>query len=580
MNIELLSTFQQNYPEEFDGTLDCASMAVCCAFNKIGSMLAVGCSDGRLVIWDFLTRGIAKIICADWSPIYSISWSKKSDLIATSSTDNTVCIWYTATGRCHTRISCIQSPILRVQFHPRNSSYLLICPMKHPPVLIDNNGKHTIVTIDDEPNDIISTFDRKGEHIILGNNRGLIVVKTFPDLKTISSFRITTGTNANTVLRHIEIPRRGQYCLINTSDRIIRIYNYTDMLSCGIVRDLEPKQKLQDLVNKSLWRKCCWSGDGEYICGASSRQHSLYIWETISGNLVKILHGTKGETLADVCWHPVRPIIASISSGVVSIWSHSQVENWSAFAPDFRELEENVEYHERESEFDIKDEDRSLDSFDYINSPNKRQRLDMNGNIKKINNDDIEIDVVTEQRIEALVSSDDDDINDQLVYLPSAPDIEDPEIESSSSTTTTTTTKNQILTHNFIETDQKYEIQLQTPPVYDTHPYYGGTKQTRSIGNIILNNQDIKKDGRHRRKGHHNESDQQNILLPKSIDAAVATLTNNSKRFISTNGNSTIVTQTTENKGQRGRSARLEGKKTTTGQHRSSTDNDIDFVPH
>src|SRR5262245_24760748 len=36
MNIELLSTFQQNYPEEFDGTLDCASMAVCCAFNKIG----------------------------------------------------------------------------------------------------------------------------------------------------------------------------------------------------------------------------------------------------------------------------------------------------------------------------------------------------------------------------------------------------------------------------------------------------------------------------------------------------------------------------------------------------------------
>ncbi|CAF4643625.1 unnamed protein product [Rotaria sp. Silwood2] len=246
------------------------------------------------------------------------------------------------------------------------------------------------------------------------------------------------------------------------------------MLSCGVVRDLEPKQKLQDLVNKSLWRKCCWSGDVEYICGASSRQHSLYIWETISGNLVKILHGTKGETLADVCWHPVRPIIASISSGVVSIWSHSQVENWSAFAPDFRELEENVEYHERESEFDIKDEDRSLNSSDYTNSPNKRQRLDMNGNIKKINNDDIEIDVVTEQRIEALVSSDDDDINDRLVYLPSAPDIEDPEIESTSSSTT----KSQILTQNFIETDQKYEIQLRTPPVYDTHPYYGGTKQT------------------------------------------------------------------------------------------------------
>eukprot|EP00914_Ancora_sagittata_P015293 GHVO01030116.1.p1 GENE.GHVO01030116.1~~GHVO01030116.1.p1 ORF type:complete len:305 (+),score=43.51 GHVO01030116.1:604-1518(+) len=198
--------------------------------------------------------------------------------------------------------------------------------------------------------------------------------------------------------------------LVNSADRIIRVYEGGEVLACGKDGEPEPIQKLQDLVNKSLWKKCCFSGDGEYIVAGSARQHSLHIWEKSNGSLVKILHGTKGEMLLDVVWHPVRPIISSISSGVVSIWSQNQVENWSAFAPDFKELDENVEYEERESEFDIEDEDKEIEES------------------KGGDDEDIDVDVTKVDAIQAFVSSDEDEEDaDSLIFLPVSPEVDEGE---------------------------------------------------------------------------------------------------------------------------------------------------------
>ena len=54
-------------------------------------------------------------------------------------------------------------------------------------------------------------------------------------------------------------------------------------------------------------------------------------------------------------WHPHRPFVAAcgLETGRIHFWSIPTPQRWSALAPDFAEVEENVEYVEREDEFDI-----------------------------------------------------------------------------------------------------------------------------------------------------------------------------------------------------------------------------------
>lgn len=414
MNLELLQSFGPSYPEEYDGTLDCVSVAITCSFNRRGTLLAVGCNDGRIVIWDFLTRGISKIISAHAHPVCSVSWSRNGFKLLSASSDWCVSVWDVLSGECDEKYR-FPSAVTKVQFHPRDNKRFLVCPMKQAPVLVQIKQGHKVLpTAGESEQNVVASFDRKGEHIYIGNAKGKVIVVNTDNLEEVTSFKISSGTNANVAIKSIEFSRRGSAFLINSSDRIIRVFDGQIILACKGQQNAEPEpiQKLQDLVNRTLWKKCCFSGDGEYIVAGSSRQHALYIWEKGVGNLVKILHGTKGELLLDVVWHPVRPIIASIASGVVSVWAQNHVENWSAFAPDFKELEENVEYEEHESEFDIEDEDKE----EVVNSGSEC-------------GDDVEVDVCTIERIPALCSSDEDNDEDQLglYYLPAAPEIDDPE---------------------------------------------------------------------------------------------------------------------------------------------------------
>uniref|UniRef100_A0A6G1S917 Retinoblastoma-binding protein 5 n=1 Tax=Aceria tosichella TaxID=561515 RepID=A0A6G1S917_9ACAR len=420
---------KKNVPEECDGELECNGIGICCSFNRYGTLLAAGCNDGRIVIWDFITRNEVREFQAHFGhPVTSISWSRNGHFLASSSVDNTLAVWRVLTKELVVRWFS-RAPIMRVQFNPRDNDYLIACPYRHPPMLIrieDKKAYPQQIPIEKEDIDtnIVATFDRRGEYIYTGNTKGRLAIIKFPktpetvrspdkeeqniDFQIVSSFRIqTTGSNP-AAIKEIEFSARDKrYFLVNSSDKTIRLFDCNSALNAGVGGTCDEVRKLQDLVNKTMWRRCCFAGNASSVCGGSATQHALYIWDTETGVIKKVLRGTRGELLSDIQWHPMRPVLASVSSGIISIWTRPQIENWSAFAPDFGELEENVEYEERESEFDVDDEDKCS---------TKEQEIDMDA--------DDDVDVIHVEADSGLLSSDEEEFDlDALQVIPVTSDM-------------------------------------------------------------------------------------------------------------------------------------------------------------
>ena len=198
----------------------------------------------------------------------------------------------------------------------------------------------------------VALFSPSGNHIISGTNKGWVNVIDTNTRQTVNSTRLT-----NSIIILIRITASGKDMLVNASDRILRTLHLPDFDDPKLdfeTLQLQVEHKFQDLVNRLAWNHVSFSPAGEYVIATPYMHHDIYVWETGSGTLFKILEGPKDE-LSVTEWHPHKPFVTAVGvdSGRVYLWSILTPQRWSALAPDFVEVEENVEYVEREDEFDI-----------------------------------------------------------------------------------------------------------------------------------------------------------------------------------------------------------------------------------
>ncbi|CAO3684972.1 unnamed protein product [Rhizopus microsporus] len=405
MNLELLDPWEQEYPQLIEETLE-DGYVLNCKFNKRGTLLAAGCLDGRCIVWDFDTKGVSRNLIGHVKPVSSISWSRNGKYLLSASKDWTCIYWDLITGKKKLKIR-FDTPVLMAHMHPKNNHRFVAVLFQDNPVIVDILGQDIVKTVlPTEPdtkeekspkNSFLVTavsWNKAGTRIYAGTSKGYLNIIDVESNKITYSTRIT-----NTTIKGIQWSRNGRELLINSNDRSIRYYQIEDE-DTGIPVF---RERFQDLINRSQWSQTCFNADNECVIGGSGHkaEHNIYIWDRQEGNLIKILEGPK-EPLDDLASHPVKPVIASVSSfGNIYIWATKHQENWSAFAPDFIELQENVEYEEQEDEFDVMPDAEKT----------KQKQVD----------EDVIVDVTTCDTIQAFIESSDEEEEDEVLYLPNLP---------------------------------------------------------------------------------------------------------------------------------------------------------------
>ena len=85
-------------------------------------------------------------------------------------------------------------------------------------------------------NQVVASYDHRGQHIYTGNSKGRVTILSVgdeskdQDMKVVSQFRVTQQVTSTTAIKSIEFARRSKSFLVNTADRVIRVYKTADVL--------------------------------------------------------------------------------------------------------------------------------------------------------------------------------------------------------------------------------------------------------------------------------------------------------------------------------------------------------------
>lgn len=305
-------------------------LSISCKFNRWGTLLAVGCRDGRIIIWDAETYSIAQVFTGHTHPVTSLTWSKCGRMLASSSVDRTVIVWdvkmgvpmitetfstpawnaefFFYKGQNHILVSLTHEIpyVITVDWDKRATVLRRILPINETISEYINDGegdgkKHTAPTqqsqsqsqpVEEESFEIstktyapmmkigrythasiIACYDKIRNRIFAGTSKGLLYVVGM-DTWSVEAVK-KVSSNMSCGVHSIAFSKKCELFLLNCGDKSIRVFDTAEVDSKNEL--LHHKMELRDVVSKLSWRKCIFSPNSEYIVSGSwgSEEHCL-----------------------------------------------------------------------------------------------------------------------------------------------------------------------------------------------------------------------------------------------------------------------------------------------------------------
>ena len=211
MNLELVDPFElhSELPEVFETKLDDGDVAVC-AFNRRGNLLAGGCQDGKVLVWDFDTHGVSRTFEGHTNSVTAIAWTRSSRRLFSASADGTLLVWEVLTGNRLAQVD-LGIPVHLAALHPRNRDLCLACVQAHgaPGAIylqhLRKPEQRTSLLPAEAADEAASSakrgaavacFDQQGERVLMGTARGVVHVASVSGGELLATVQVSrTGSS-------------------------------------------------------------------------------------------------------------------------------------------------------------------------------------------------------------------------------------------------------------------------------------------------------------------------------------------------------------------------------------------------